>query len=77
MIGKKIKKFIDHIYSEVSQIEGLLDLAINPDTDIGTEYRIRVKEDVLAKLGLDFRAVGSCPENSFRRRCFNRDYRKK
>ena len=55
---EEIKKFIDPIYPEISQIEGLLDLAINPDKDIGTEYRIRVKEDVLAKLGLDFRAVG-------------------
>ena len=54
----EIKKFIDHIYPDISQIDGLLNLAITPDTDIGTEYRITVKEDVLAQLGLDFRSVG-------------------
>ena len=52
------KKFINRIHPEISQIDGLLDLAIDPNTENGTEYRVTVKEDVLAKLGLDFRSVG-------------------
>ena len=54
----EIKKFINHIYPEISQIEGVLNLTVNPKFDVGTEYRVTVKEDVLAQLGLDFRSVG-------------------
>ena len=53
------KDFIKSIKDEVSQIEGVLDLDVDPRTDIGTEYRVRIKEEVLARLGLDFRLIGS------------------
>ena len=55
----QIRNFIDKIYPEISNVEGLLNLTADPDTDIGTEYKLTVKEEVLAKLGLDFRSVGS------------------
>lgn len=55
---RDIEAFIEAIYPEVSKVEGLLNLSVDPDRDIGTEYRVTVKEDALARLGLDFRSVG-------------------
>ena len=54
-----ILKFIDHVFPDISKIKGLLNVKVDPDKEEGgTEYKIKVKEDVLAQLGLSFNFVG-------------------
>ena len=55
---KEIRKFIDKIYPDISKIKGLVNLTKNPDNDKGTEYKVDIQDQTLAKLGLDFKAVG-------------------
>ena len=55
---KEIRKFIDEIFPEIEKIPGLINLKSNPDTDIGTEYKIQIDPETLNRLGLKFQSVG-------------------
>ena len=56
---KKIRQFIDEVSPEIEKIPGLTDLKSDPEKNIGTEYRIQIQPETLARLGLNFRSVGS------------------
>ena len=56
---EKIRDFIKKIYPKISNIEGLINLKIDPDTKKGTEYKAIIKTEDMAKLGVDFRSLGS------------------
>lgn len=55
---KEVRRFIDEIFPEIKKIPGLVNLKSNPDTDIGTEYKVQIDPDILIRLGLNFKSVG-------------------
>ena len=55
---KKIREFIKTIYPKISNIKGVIDLKVDPDTDKGTEYKVFIKNEDMARLGVNFQSVG-------------------
>ena len=55
---KEIRKLIDDIFPEIEKIPGIVNPKSNPDTDIGTEYKIQIDPETLNRLGLKFQSVG-------------------
>ncbi len=55
---KQIRKFIDEIFPEIEKIHGLVNLKIHPDRETGREYKVYIDPETLARLGLNYQAVG-------------------
>ena len=55
---KKIRQFIDEVSPEIEKIPGVINLKSDPEADRGTEYRVQIDPETLARLGLNFKSVG-------------------
>ena len=55
---KKIRKFIDRIEPKIKEIPGLINIKSNPEADRGVEYKIQVRSETLARLGLNIQSMG-------------------
>ena len=54
-----IMEFIKKVKPQISQIPGLLNLKESPDPDRGDEFRVKVQEELLSKLGIHVSLIGS------------------
>lgn len=55
---KKIREFIERIKPKIKEIPGLVNLKSNPETDRGLEYKIQIRSEILARLGLNVQSLG-------------------
>lgn len=55
---KQIRQFIEEISPEIKKIPGLIGLKSDPNINQGKEYKLQIKTETLARLGLDFQSVG-------------------